>query len=154
MTAAAQGRASAPRASIRTIWGLAKSPELSLDESALYAIVERETGKEHMRELSQGDIDRVCRVLCQMKDDTKRSAPPAKRTDEGGNPKTISLRRKIYMLTGELGWNGQPKRLDGFIRRMFKVDRLEWLTVPQCHKLIEALKKMVEREKGANHEQN
>ena len=34
---------------------------------------------------------------------------------------------------------------------MFRVSRIEWLTVAQCYMLIEALKKMLEREqeKGA-----
>lgn len=138
---------SAPRASIRTIWGIAKSPELSLEETDLYALIERETGKQHMKELSQGQIDKVCRVLQQMKDGIRPPAPkPGRRTDEGGNPQTVAQRRKIYKLTGELGWNDNPARLNGFILKMFRVSRIEWLTVAQCYKLIEALKKMIERE--------
>lgn len=140
---------SASHASIRTIWAIAKSQELSLDESDLYALIERETGKQHMRELSQGQIDRVCRVLQQMKDGIRPPAPkPGKRTDEGGNPQTVAQRRKIYKLTEELGWNDNPARLNGFILKMFRVSRIEWLTVSQCYRLIEALKKMLEREQG------
>lgn len=138
---------SASHASIRTIWAIAKSQELSLDESDLYALIERETGKQHMRELSQGQIDRVCRVLQQMKDGIRPPAPkPGKRTDEGGNPQTVAQRRKIYKLTEELGWNDNPARLNGFILKMFRVSRIEWLTVAQCYRLIEALKKILERE--------
>ena len=136
MATTKQGRTSAPRSSIRTIWAIAKSPELSLEEADLYALIERETGKQHMRELSQGQIDKVCRVLQQMKDGVRAPAPkPGKRTDEGGNPE-------------ELGWNDTPARLNGFILKMFKVSRIEWLTVSQCYKLIEALKKMLEREQA------
>lgn len=151
MATTKRGRTSAPRSSIRTIWGIAKSPELSLEEADLYALIERETGKQHMRELSQGQIDKVCRVLQQMKDGV-RGPKPSKRTDEGGNPQTVAQRRKIYKLTGELGWNDTPARLNGFILKMFKVSRIEWLTVAQCYMLIEALKKMLEREqeKGAD----
>ena len=147
-----RGRTSAPRASIRAIWGIAKSPELSLEEADLYALIERETGKQHMRELSQGQIDKVCRVLQHMKDGIRAPASkPGKRTDEGGNPQTVAQRRKIYKLTGELGWNDTPARLNGFILKMFRVSRIEWLTVAQCYMLIEARKKMLEREqeKGA-----
>lgn len=153
MATTKRGRTSAPRSSIRTIWGIAKSPELSLEEADLYALIERETGKQHMRELSQGQIDKVCRVLQQMKDGVRGPTPkPGKRTDEGGNPQTVAQRRKIYKLTGELGWNDTPARLNGFILKMFKVSRIEWLTVAQCYMLIEALKKMLEREqeKGAD----
>lgn len=73
-----------------------------------------------------------------------------KRTDTGGNVKTQRQRRQIYMLTGELGWNDDNRRISGMARKMFKVDRLEWLSQTQCSKLIEALKKMVDRkEKGS-----
>lgn len=146
MATAKRGRTSAPRSSIRTIWGIAKSPELSLEEADLYALIERETGKQHMRELSQGQIDKVCRVLQQMKDSVAPAPKQGKRTDEGGNPQTVAQRRKIYKLTEELGWNDTPARLNGFILKMFRVSRIEWLTVSQCYKLIEALKKMLERE--------
>lgn len=147
MATTKRGRTSAPRSSIRTIWGIAKSPELSLEEADIYALIERETGKQHMRELSQGQIDKVCRVLQQMKDGVRGLTPKlGKRTDEGGNPQTVAQRRKIYKLTGELGWNDTPARLNGFIMKMFKVSRIEWLTVAQCYMLIEALKKMLERE--------
>jgi len=49
------------------------------------------------------------------------------------------------MLTEELGWNDDNQRINGFVKKMFKVERLEWLTMYQCNKLIEMLKKMVER---------
>lgn len=144
MAAKAYGERKLPSYSIKTIWGLAKSPELSLSEEDLYSIIERETKKDSIRKLSQSEIDKVCRVLSSMKDGIQKG-DHRKRTDEGGNPQTEKLRRKIYALTGELGWNDNNERINGFIRKMFKVDRLEWLSVPQCHKLIEALKQMVER---------
>lgn len=145
MTAAARGRAFTPHSSIRMIWGIAKSPELSLDDEALYSIIERETQKDSMRKLTQGEIDRVCRVLQQMKDGVGKPAQ-RKRTDEGGNPKTERQRKKVYMLTEALGWNDDDARINGFVRKMFKIDRLEWLTPAQCYKLIEALKKMAARQ--------
>lgn len=133
-----------PNYSIRTIWGLAKSPELSLDDEDLYSIIGRETKKDSIRKLTQGEIDKVCRVLSNMKDSIKKTEH-RKRTDEGGNPLTENLRRKIYALTGELGWNDNNERINGFAKKMFQVERIEWLTVSQAHKLIEAIKKMVER---------
>lgn len=133
--------------SIRAIWGLAKSPELALEEEVLYSIIYRETKKDSMRKLSQSEINNICRILQNMKDDATR-AQKGKRTDEGGNADTERLRRKIYSLTGELGWNNNNNRINGFIKKMFKTDRIEWLTVPQCHTLIESLKKMVERKEA------
>ena len=43
-------------ASIRTLWAIAKSPELHLSDEDLHAVVFRETGKESMKKLSQGDL--------------------------------------------------------------------------------------------------
>lgn len=131
--------------SIRAIWGLAKSPELMLEEEDLYSIIQRETKKDSMRKLSQSEIDKVCRVLQNMKDDITR-AEKGKRTDTGGNTETERLRKKVYALTGELGWNDNNNRINGFVKKMLNVERIEWLSYAQCNKLIEILKKMVKRQ--------
>lgn len=129
--------------SIRAIWGLAKSPELDMDDEMLYALILNETGKDSMKSLVQGEIDHICRLL---QNEKNKRMIKSKRTDEGGNEDTVKLRKKIYILTGQLGWNDDNKRINGFVKKMFKVNRLEWLDVSQCHKLIEILKKMMERE--------
>lgn len=134
-------------ASIRTLWAIAKSPELHLSDEDLHAVVYRETRKESMKQLTQGEINRVARVLQNMKDSVGGSAR-GKRTDEGGDPRTVQQRRKIYALTEALGWNKDPQRIQGFVKRMTGVDRLEWLTVAQCEKVIEGLKAMVARQQG------
>lgn len=134
--------------SIRTLWAIAKSPELSLTDEDLHAVVYRETGKDSIRKLSQGELNTVVRVLQNMKDGVK-SNPRTKRTDEGGNPGTVALRRKIYTLCEELGWNNDSRRIQGFVKRVTHVDRLEWLTISQCNQVIEGLKAMLAREKKA-----
>lgn len=131
--------------SIRTLWAIAKSPELHLSDEDLHAVVFRETGKESMKKLSQGEINTVARVLQNMKDSVGGSAR-SKRTDEGGDARTVQQRRKIYALTEALGWNSDPQRIQGFVKRMTGVDRLEWLNVAQCEKVIEGLKAMVARQ--------
>lgn len=143
MTAARTGR---KPASIRTLWAIAKSPELHLSDEDLHAVVFRETSKESMKKLTQGEINTVARVLQNMKDSV-HSAPRTKRTDTGGDARTIQQRRKIYALTEELGWNSDPQRIQGFAKRMTGVDRLEWLNMAQCEKVIEGLKAMVARQK-------
>ncbi|WP_270815190.1 regulatory protein GemA [Hungatella effluvii] len=136
-----------PKASIRTIWGIAKSPELGLSEDDLYAFIYRETGREHMRDLTQGELDQVARVLGNLKYKAQKpqNGTQARRTDEGGNPRTAAQRRKIYMLCEELGWNDNPARIHGFVKKVCNVERLEWLSVWQCSQVIEALKEMAER---------
>lgn len=135
--------AQAARYSIRTIWGLAKCPELALEEADLYAIIWRETGKEHMRELSQGDIDKVCRALTALKES---SGGKQQRRPHPGTPAADRMRGKVYAMSYQLGWGGDKARINGFVRKMFNVDTLEWLTAYQCGQLIEAMKAMAERE--------
>lgn len=142
MTVAKKGR---KQPSIRTLWAIAKSAELGMTDDDLHALVFRETGKESIRELTQGQINEVARVLQNMKDGVSRSTRP-KRTDEGGDVRTVQQRRKIYALTEQLGWNDNPQRIQGFVKRMTGVDRLEWLNVAQCEKVIEGLKAILKRQ--------
>ena len=82
MSAARTGR---KQPSIRTLWAIAKSPELHLTDEDLHAVVYRETGKESMKMLTQGEVNTVARVLQNMKDSVSRSVRD-KRTDTGGHP--------------------------------------------------------------------
>ena len=143
MTAAQRG--GRKPASIRTLWAIAKSPELGLSDEDLHAVVYRETGKESMKKLTQGEIDKVARVLQNMKDGVQRDTT-SKRTDEGGDPRTEKQRRKIYALTEALGWNDDNRRINGFVKRVTHVDRIEWLSIAQCKKVIEGLKAILKRE--------
>ena len=131
--------------SIRTLWAIAKSPELHMTDEDLHAVVYRETGKESIKALTQGQINEVARVLQNMKDGVSRSTR-TKRTDEGGDVRTVQQRRKIYALTEQLGWNDNPQSIQGFVKRMTGVDRLEWLNVAQCEKVIEGLKAILKRQ--------
>lgn len=140
------GRAHAPVFSIKTIWGIAKSKELNMSEDDLYSFVMRETGKSSIRALNQAEINKVCTALSKLKDSISGNSYE-KRTDVGGNTATSNQRKKIYKLTEELGWNNNNARINGFVKKMFKVSRLEWLSQAQCDKLIEMLKKMVDRSK-------
>ena len=132
-TAAARG--GRKPASIRTLWAIAKSPELQLSEDDLHAIVYRETGKESIRTLTQGEINTLARILQNMKDGTNRDVR-SKRTDEGGDPRTVQLRRKIYALCDTLGWNNDNQRINAFVKRMCGVERIEWLNMAQCCSLV------------------
>lgn len=142
MAAARTGR---KQPSIRTLWAIAKSPELHMTDEDLHAVVYRETRKESIKKLTQGEINTVARILQNMKDSVS-GGTRAKRTDMGGDARTVQQRRKIYALTGVLGWNKDPQRIHSFVKRMTGVDRLEWLNVAQCKKVIEGLKAMVTRQ--------
>ena len=129
MAAARTGR---KQPSIRPLWAIAKSPELHMTDEDLHALVYRETGKESIKALTQGQISEVARVLQNMKDGVSRSTRP-KRTDEGGDARTVQQRR--------------------FVKRITGVDRLEWLNVDQCKKVIEGLKAILKRQERTEGEE-
>ena len=85
--AAATTRSGRKLPSIRTLWAIAKSPELGLTDEDLHGVVYRETGKGSMKQL-----------------------------------------------------------IEGFVKRMTGIDRLEWLDAGQCEKVIEGLKAILARE--------
>lgn len=130
---------------LRTIWGLAKSPELRLSDDGLHMIVANQTGKESLKELNTKEIDMVVRALRNLKDMNKKSQ---KRSKELGNQSTAFQRKKVFKLAEALGWNDKA-RVDGLCKKMFGVDIIEWLNYEQCSKIIEAMKAMVARNKAA-----
>jgi hypothetical protein len=127
---------------IRVLWGIAKSPELSLTSEELHLIVAANTGKDSIKELNRRELGTVIGVLQRMKDSASGKSRADRRSR--GNTGTVNQRKKIYRLCEELGWDS-PSRINGMCRRMFKVEAVEWLDYRQCSKLIEALKSMAER---------
>ncbi|MEG1585199.1 MAG: phage protein GemA/Gp16 family protein, partial [Anaerovorax sp.] len=114
---------------IKIIWASAR--EHGIDRQSVYDVITAMTGKEHMKELTYMEAAKVIGRIS--------GSGGQKRTDEGGNEDTVELRRKIYKLTGELGWNDNNSRINGLCRKMFGAEQLLWLSPRQCHKLIEAL---------------
>ena len=130
---------------IKRIWAIAKSPELGLTDEELHLFVQTLTGKDSIRALSQREAQKVIGELGHMKDSAKKAE--GRKKHPSGKSSTENQRKKIYMLAKQLGWNRQA-RVNGMCRRMFKVSSVEWLNYRQCSDLIEALKKMVERNEG------
>lgn len=125
------------------VYGLAKG--LGMDRESLHEYIYRETGRASLTELTDPELRRLVLSMGRMKDGGQR-APRRKRTDAGGNPETAALRRKLYALYREMGRAEPEKVVNGLARRMFGVERQEWLTAAQCQKLAEALKAMARRE--------
>lgn len=130
----------------KAIWGLAKSPELNLDSQSVHDIVFDLTGKDSLKLLTDDEINKVVRALKQTKNHINNEIPKY-RTDTEGDIETVNQRKLIYMLTGELGWNNDNRRIDAFCQRMFRMN-LKELDYQQCYVIIEALKDMVEREES------
>lgn len=129
---------------LRVIWGLAKSPELHMSDEELHVLVSGHTGKDSLRQLTKRELALVAGVLAEMKDSAKRQSRRNNHPSARGNPATVNQRKKVWKLAQELGWTN-PARVDGMCKRMFQMDKVEWLNYRQCSDLIEALKEMVER---------
>ncbi|MCM1258446.1 MAG: regulatory protein GemA [Roseburia sp.] len=125
--------------SIRMLWGLAKSSELSLTDEELHLLVMAHTGKDSIRDLNQRELQTMVRTLGNMKSSAVKSSRQAR-----GSTGTANQRKKIYKLTEALGWEKEA-RVNGLCKKMFGVSSVDWLDYMQCSKLIEALKAMVER---------
>jgi len=132
---------------IKNIWGFAK--EVNIDKDNLYCMIDRISKKDSMRQMTKLQANKLIKELIDIKDKNKKvnkKCKSQKRTDTNGNKNTKFQREKIYNLTGILGWNDNNNRINGFVKRMFKVDRIEWLDEDDCSKLIEILKKMIIRQ--------
>ena len=127
---------------IKMIWGIAKSKELSLSDEDLHLLVQAHTGKSSIKALNRSERGTVIGVLKKMKDSA--SGKTRKDKFDRGNPTTVNQRKKVYKLAQALGWDKRA-RIDGMCERMFGESSVEWLNYMQCSKLIEALKSMVRR---------
>lgn len=141
---------------MKQIWGLAKSPELSMTDEELHLLVERETGKTSMKELTARERGRMLHVLIKLKDPkTPKDKGRRERYDaymRRGPADTEEQRKKIYMTALELGWDdeGIERSLRSMCRRMFSVADVSFLDYRQCSALIEALKSMKQRKERAD----
>ena len=131
---------------IKNIWGFSK--DVGVDKDNLYCMIERISKKDSRRKMTKLQANKLIRELIVLKDNNKKvkNRSSKRRTDTGGNKNTQLQRKKIYSLTAILGWNDNNNRINGFVKRMFKVDRIEWLSEDDCSKLIEILKKMIIRQ--------
>lgn len=116
------------------IFALAKAA--GLDRDALHDVVWRLTGEVSIAKLTN---EQAARTI----DELKRLAGQ-------GEPLgwlTSAQRGKTYTLCRSLGWVDDKgavdlARLEGFVRVRFKIDHLNWVTMAQAGRIIEALKAM------------
>lgn len=121
----------------KVIWGMAK--DLGMEKEDVYTLLYRETEKESMTECTERELSRVIQAMILIKE--KRTNCPGKITGR--------QRYKIKELERALGWADDKKRLEGFIKKYYHVDRLDWLSMADASNLIEALKKLADKEKSA-----
>lgn len=128
------------------IYGLAKSPELSLSDDDLHAVVFGVTGKDSLKNLTDHQIALVEQRLYELKDGVRKNRKWGRKLSRNGRYGTKDQRKKIYILMKQLSWN--ENRVRGLAKRLFKVEAIEWLDYMQCSKLIEAMKAILDRQEG------
>lgn len=92
---------------IRMLWGLAKSPELSMTDEELHLLVSAHTGKDSIKALNKRELGTMVSVLQNMKDSSSKGTRNRQR--QTGNVGTENQRKKIYKLTEELGWDKKAR---------------------------------------------
>lgn len=123
---------------IKRLWATAKS--LNMTQEDLYAVLYRETKKDSMRKCTDKELERVLLSLNAIKGfDNFR-----------GNRATKRQLWKIRQMESQLGWSENPKRLQSFVRKYYKVDNIEWLSSAQAWRLIESLKKLLTKTAAGN----
>lgn len=125
----------------RKIFAVAR--ELKLDDDLLHDVVYGLTRKEHISDLTKREAVLVIDDL------ERRVRRPQATAGRGGKRTVMATRKQLWMinkLVKDLGWDDNPKRLQGFIRKYAKVDHPRWLTLVQAGKIIEGLKALAERQ--------
>lgn len=123
----------------RKIHSLAK--EYGLDSDLLHSVVQSETGKSSLKELTVMEAVKVIDRLegrGQSYDSTREH---------------MTYRQEAYIkgLAKDLGWTGEDgkvdkKRIDGFVRKFYGVDSHKFLSRSMASKVIEGLKSLLSKE--------
>ena len=114
----------------------ALSRKLGMDMEDLHGMAYRISGTDSLRTLYGREAGRMIEEL------KMRCGQPAIKVGGGAGRATEAQQRKIFRLTCELGWNDQPERLRGYIRRMCKADDVRFLTPQQASVVIDGLTAM------------
>lgn len=118
---------------MKRLWAVGREYGLSNDD--MHELSRSELDREHISTLSEREarflIDRI------QGKNAVRPAPCGMASNE--------QKKYIRDLAQKLGWDENPARLHGFIKKYAKTDSIDWLTMYQASKIIEGLKKMAER---------
>jgi len=127
------------KAQIAKIWAMAR--EIDLSKESVYDVVYRVTGSDSISSLSSKEgidvIEVLIHIMKELGIDPERKYRPGMASD-----KQI---RYIEDLAYKLGWDSDPKRLRGYLKKYYKVEHIQWLTLESASKVIEGLKAIYKR---------
>jgi len=136
---------------LRAIWSLAKAYGLAKgdDRTKLDSILLRQTGKTSMKLCSDAELKKVLAYIKAHKTSEELKRPGLSTAQE----------KKLFALAYALDWDKKDgvrvsgrieKRINGFCKKMAKVENYRWLSAAQAHQIIEGMKAMATA-KGGNH---
>lgn len=127
----------ASTAQLRMIYGLAK--KAGLDDGDLHGLVHGLTGCESLADMTGYGAGRV---IDRLKALLGQEPGQKMRGDAGPARATGGQQRKILAQVRAMGWADEPERLRGWLRKMYNVDDVRFLTPGQAGKCIDVLKSM------------
>ncbi|GBF34122.1 hypothetical protein DCCM_3234 [Desulfocucumis palustris] len=125
------GKITAPQ--IKKLYITAK--QLGMDDEDLHGLVYNMTRSEHISKMTKTQAGRIIDYLSDKLNRNYR--------EEAASKQQLY---KIHQLAAQLGWSDNPNRLAGFIKKTAGVEREQWLTAAGAYKVIEGLKKILQRQ--------
>lgn len=119
---------------LRKLFAMAK--QMGMDKEDLSGLVFNLTGSDSISSMTKAQASRLIDYL------VDRS-----RGDYRPTAASQAQLYKIRTLLDELGWGNDIKRLRGFIKRTAGVENERWLDAAGAWKVIEGLKKILQRQK-------
>lgn len=120
-------------AQMKMLWGVARRE--GLDGDMLHERARREFGVESLKALSSAQAARLI--------DTLQGKPPA--SIYRASQAQVGM---ILGLTQKLGWKDDPRRLSGWLRSRWGVDRPEWMSSYDARTCIDTMKAMLRGGRG------
>jgi len=131
------------RAQMAKIWAAAR--EIGMDRETLYLLVPRGSIRNLSREEASELIEQLCGGPGSSAEDTRTRYHDRPRTPPGRYV-TAGQRRLIAALFHRLGWDADPRRMRGFLRKYAHVERIDDLRDrKRAIAIIEALKAIAGR---------
>jgi len=122
---------------------------LGLDTDTYRALLERLTGKRSMAKMDFRERVCVLDELRRLSGNTGRrlrGTVPPPGAPVGVREELAAMIAKLEAMAAELGYSWAY--IDGMAKRMFHVDRAQWCTAQQLHKLVAALSFHQRRKRG------
>lgn len=139
------------KAQIAKIWAMAR--EIDLSKETVYDVVYKVTGSDSISSLSSKEGIEVIEEFNQISKELKELGIYPERKHRPGMASDKQL-KYIEDLAFKLGWEEDPKRLRGYLKKYYKVEHIKWLTLEDASKAIEGLKAIYKRSLATHSQKN